>query len=328
MKVYFLKFLIILLFILLLFILIFVIKYKNNLNYFYQNKLFKFNYDFKFAIIQRKIKISTRGLMAYYFINMGCAIDFIYKGFIPIIDLTSHPNIFNGFNNNSRVNPWEIFFNQPFGYTLDNILSNAKHIKFVYCERGTYGPRFNLFYTPILINYWHNIAKLYMPIKEELINEATQKFLHIFNKSNNILGILVRGTDYISVKPIGHPIQPNPDMVIEDIIKMDNKNKYDWFFLTTEDDLIRKKFIKKFGKKLKYIKSKIKINYDYKKKKYLANYINLKGNIPYYKIYLINIIILSKCLDIITSRTGGSLVAMILTKGFRNTKIYYLGWYQ
>ena len=327
MKLYFLKFHFTLLFLLISF-LILVIEYKNNFKDFYQNKRIKLNYNYKFIIIQRKIKLSTRGLMAYYFMNMGCVIDYIYRGFIPIIDLTSHPNIFNGFNNNSRINPWEIFFNQPFGYTLDNIFSQAKHIEYVYCERGMHGPNFSLFYTPVLVNYWHNIAKIYMPIKEQLIYEAKLNFISLFNKSNNILGILIRGTDYISIRPTGHPIQPNSDMVIEDVIKMEHINNYDWLFLTTEDDSIRDKFIKQFGKKLKYIKSRIKINYDYKKKQYLANCINLKGNIPYYKIYILNIIILSKCLDIITSRTGGSLVAMILSKGFRNTKVYYLGWYK
>lgn len=54
---------------------------------------------------------------------------------------------------------------------------------------------------------------------------------------------------------------------------------------------------------------------------------NIKGNIEYMKIYLINIIILSKCKDIITPRTSGSIAAFIFSKGFRNTKVYYLGTY-
>ena len=149
----------------------------------------------------------------------------------------------------------------------------------------------------------------------------------MFKFSNNILGILIRGTDYIACRPKGHPIQPNPELVYQDIIKFDNIYKYDYFFLTTEDDLIRQIFINKLGKKLKYIKSKININYDYKKKNLLAFNNNLKGNIYFMKLYLINIIILSKCLDIISSKAGGSLVALILSKSFRNIKIYELGYY-
>ena len=147
-------------------------------------------------------------------------------------------------------------------------------------------------------------------------------------EKRNILGVLIRGTDYVSKRPRNHPKQPTPKMVFKDIEKMDKKNKYDWIFITTEDDLIREKFINNYGKKLKYIRSKININYDYKKKELLYYNKNINGNFSYMKIYLINILILSKCLDIITSKTGGSLVAFILSKGFRNKKVYNLGNYK
>ena len=117
-------------------------------------------------------------------------------------------------------------------------------------------------------------------------------------------------------------------MVFKDIKNMDKKFNYDWIFITTEDDFIREKFKKKFGKRLKYIKSKININYDYRKKQFLAFNSLISGNVYYMRIYLINVIILSKCLDIICSKTAGSLVTFILTNGFRNIKVYNLGYYK
>lgn len=36
----------------------------------------------------------------------------------------------------------------------------------------------------------------------------------------------MRGTDYISEKPRGHPIPPTTELVIKDIKEMTNKNKY------------------------------------------------------------------------------------------------------
>ena len=134
----------------------------------------------------------------------------------------------------------------------------------------------------------------------------------------------MRGTDYIGRKK--HAIPPTPEMVFKDISKM--KNKYDWMFITTEDDIIREKFINKYGKKLKYIKYKTNINYDYNKKPFLGFNKNIKGNFSFMRIYLINIIILSKCLDIIASRTSGAIIAFILSKGFRNKIIYDLGFYK
>lgn len=116
-------------------------------------------------------------------------------------------------------------------------------------------------------------------------------------------------------------------MVIKDIKKINMENNYDWFFISTEDDLIREKFIKEFGYKLKYLIYK-KINYNYGKKQYLGYDENIKGNIKFIKIYLINMIILSKCIDIITAITSGAVGVFIFSNGFRYSKVYNLGSYK
>ena len=134
----------------------------------------------------------------------------------------------------------------------------------------------------------------------------------------------MRGTDYIARKPKGHPIPPTPSMVIKDIKEINTKNKYDWFFISTEDDLIRDIFIKEFGYKIKFLISQ-KINYNYNKKQFLSD--NIKGNVQYIKIYLLNMIILSKCIDIISSQTSGAIGVFILSEGFRYSKVYNLGTY-
>ena len=108
---------------------------------------------------------------------------------------------------------------------------------------------------------------------------------------------------------------------------MDKINKYDYIFLATEDIKIKEKFIHSFEKKLKYLETKDKILYDYKKKEFLSYNKNIKGNIENIKIYMINIIILSKCIDILSSRTSGASGAFILSEGFRNIKMYYIGDY-
>ena len=286
------------------------------------------DFDNKFVIFIRKVKISTGGLLAYYYSYLGCVHEYIINGYIPIIDLISHPNIFNGFNTNITKNPWEEFFFQPYKYTLESVKKYAKNIKYIQCYSGYKGPNFNVFNNLILKKFWHNFAHKYIPIKDEIIYEANKYFKLLFKKNKNILGVLMRGTDYISKKPHHHSIQPTEEMVFKDIERIEKKINYDYIFITTEDDLIREKFIKKYRKRLKYIKSKININYDYKKKQLLAFNKNICGNLNYMKIYLINILILSKCLDIITSKTAGSIVAFILNEGFRNKKVYDLGYYK
>ena len=108
---------------------------------------------------------------------------------------------------------------------------------------------------------------------------------------------------------------------------MDNIYRYNYFFIVTEDNIIRNKFINEFDNKIKYLLPNKIINYDYKNKKFISKNKNIKGNLINLKIYLINIIILSKCKDIIVSRTNGALGAYILTEKKKKTKVYFLGLY-
>ena len=279
-----------------------------------------------FAIIRRKA-CSTCGLFSDYIVFLGCINHFIKNGYFPIIDTQSYKNIFNEFNGNkSNENPWEFFFYQLFGQKLDNIKKKAKKIKYFECKKNFFRPRTSLFFNKILQNFWHNIAKFYLPIKKEILLEARIIYRRLFKNSNNILGILIRGTDYIAKKPRGHAIPPTPSMVIKDIKKINLKNNYDWYFISTEDDLIRDKFTKEFGFKIKYFVVK-KIKYNYKNKFSLSKNNNVKG-LQYSKIYLINMIILSKCIDILSANTSGSIGVFILTNGFRYSKIYNLGNYK
>ena len=149
----------------------------------------------------------------------------------------------------------------------------------------------------------------------------------LFKQSKNILGVLTRGTDYIARKPKQHPIPPNVSILINDVKEMDNKYKYDYIFFSTEDEFIRINFTKHFKYKLKQVKPNVKVKYNYLKKDFLNLNENINGNIEFNKIYLINIIILSKCLDIITAKCSGTAGIFVLSNGFRNIKIYELGYY-
>ena len=255
---------------------------------------------------------------------MGCINKYFKKGYIPIIDLKSFPNVLNG--NNLKDNLWELFFEQPFGYTLDEVLIKAENIDYIRCEKSKPRPDDDIFNKPKIINFWHNFAYRFMPIKRNLINLSFKIMYKLFNNSTNILGVLVRGTDYISIKPKSHPIQPKIDNVISDVKKFELNNNYDWIFFTTEDEIIRKKFISEFTNKVKQLNS-FKINYNYSSTDHLNFDKNIYGNFKFNKQYLLNIIILSKCLDLIASRCSGTAGILVLTKGFRYMKIYDLGKY-
>ena len=66
----------------------------------------------------------------------------------------------------------------------------------------------------------------------------------------------------------------------------------------------------------------------YSKKQLFAFNVDFKKNINFNKIYLLNIIILYKCLDFLSAKTSGTIGVFILTNGFRNYKVYNLGRYK
>ena len=284
------------------------------------------NENRNFAVIRRS-SCPACGLFSNYIVFLGCINEFLHKGFIPIIDLKSCENVYNDFKaNKSNENPWEYFFSQPFGYKLNKIEKIAKKLPYFECDTKIFRPNVNIFLDKKIHNFWHIISKNYLPIKNKILLEAKYIYKRLFKDSYNILGILMRGTDYIARKPAAHPIPPNSSMVIKDIKNMDLKNNYDWFFISTEDDAIREIFIKEFGHKLKFF-FYTKIKYNYKNNEYLSFNKNIRGNLKYAKFYLINIIILSKCIDILSANTSGAIGVFILNKEFRYSKVYDLGYY-
>ena len=213
----------------------------NNLKNNNKSKLFikKMYYNKKFAILIYKCK--TCGLFSFYIHYLGCINIFINKGYIPIIDLISFPNIFNKFNlNYSKENPWELYFNQPNGYTLENIKKYAINKKKFFCNPNLseYPNKYSIFIDKFLMDFWHNLANKYIPIQKEIVNEAKIIRKKLYKGLYNVLGVLIRGTDYISMRPKGHSIPPKINMLINDIKDFDIKNNYDWIFITTEDKII------------------------------------------------------------------------------------------
>jgi hypothetical protein len=108
----------------------------------------------------------------------------------------------------------------------------------------------------------------------------------LFNNSNNVLGVKIRGTDYIKLKLKAHPIPPSLDVAIEGVKYLNLKNNYDWIFISSEDNIIKERFIKEFKNKIKFLNPKTKINYNFTTGDYLINNKDINGNIEYAQIML------------------------------------------
>ena len=279
----------------------------------------------KFVILRDLDCATFCGLLSFYMHYLGCINNFLSSGQIPIVDLESFPNIFNGFNDSFDENPWEYFFEQPFGYKLNEIKKYAKHIEYVRLWNCYTFPIHIIYNQTCLLDFYHSISTKYLPIKNELINEANIIMNKLFKGSTNVLGIFTRGTDYMYRKPLGHPIPPSVEMLFQDIQEMDDKYNYDYYFLATEDEIIRTRLYNKFRKKMKFLTPKKDIHYNYTNPVSLNRNKNMIKNKDLNKVYVLSIFILSKCIDIISARTGGAVILFMFNEGFRNKKVYYLG---
>ena len=299
--------------------------FNDSISKNYQQKIKDFQYK-NFSIL-RRLECPGCGFFSFFVVNLGCIKKFLSTGYIPIVDLQSFPNVYNKWNL-SNINPWEFFFHQPFNYSLEEVLKYAKNIQYFECTSKTERPNeIHIYYNKTSINYWHSFTKKYVPLKEELLNEAKGIMKEIFGRTKNILGVKMRGTDYISKKPRGHSIPPKIEQVITDVKIMDKKYQYDFIFFATEDEILKKKFIPQFKDKLKLLNPKNKIQCINTDKCTKNSNKDKNENIEYIKNYVLNIIILSRCLDLVTARCNGAVGIFILSEGFRNVKIYNNGIY-
>ena len=190
---------------------------------------FKLDFEKNKFIIIRINDCKECGFFYYYINYLGCFLSIIISSKIPLIDLSSFPNVFNEFNP-SDYNPWEYFFDHPFHLTLKIIKEKVKNITIKECSENTYPIFKDIYSKKYTQNWYHDIIKKYIPIKKEIKKEVNNIMEKLFKGSTNVLGVLARGTDVITLKPKGFPIPPTIETLIEDANKFNNKNKYDFIF--------------------------------------------------------------------------------------------------
>lgn len=71
--------------------------------------------------------------------------------------------------------------------------------------------------------------KQYLKIKPELLEKITKEYDELVKKDDRVLGISIRGTDYVKLRPKNHPIQSSIEIVAEkarEMMKKINVIKY------------------------------------------------------------------------------------------------------
>lgn len=251
-----------------------------------------------------------------------------FKGYVPVVDMKNfNSQISDGVD--SEKNAWELYFQQPGGFYLQDISRSKKIIKSCSLPYPK-GVEIGLD-TPMTADFHAEFSSQYKKFivpTPEVLAYAQQKLESVVGNRKRVLGVLCRGTDYVESKPSGHPIQPTAEQAIAKAKEVMGQYGYDYVFLATEDKRIFNKFHEAFGDKLLFSGQKL---YDgLKGKKFLSELAPTDYSEKWHNIvdYFSTIYILSKCDGLLAGLTCGSICAYLMSDGYCYTYFWNLGKYK
>ena len=179
------------------------------------------NPDKIFYVIHRK---KGAGMFSDVMHVMNSVDTALRNGMIPVVDLRLGRCLYN---ENKRINgsenPWEYYFEQPCGFSLDEVYSS----KNIVVASGNVLPYNEFYHSDKALP----IYERYLTVKKNILQQADD-FFSAFLMDKTILGVHFRGGDMIGAPQ--HPIPPNPEQMIEAVNGFLDTYPVDAIFLVTE----------------------------------------------------------------------------------------------
>lgn len=297
-------------------------KQINWKRHYYKHRIFAS----KYYVIRRES--TATGLFSLVNTHLGHIDYAIKKGYFPVIDMMNYSSCYLDEKDVGIVNAWDRLFEQPVGITVEEAYKG----KTVILSCGDpIDPRpdddLDFFNNKDgKLEYWRKLAHQYIRINPTVLKHINDEYRQLFSENDRVLGVLVRGTDYIAKKPYIHPVQPQPSEVIEKcktVMAEQNCNK---LFIATEDKSVLMMFEKEFGDRCLTNKRRL---VDYQDGMDVPTIRIDREDDCYIRgvEYLTTIAMLSKSYAFVGGRTSGSVGAMLLSDGFKYQYIFDLGRY-
>jgi len=278
-------------------------------------------------------------IVAHQLAQIAYAID---NGMIPVVDLQNNHTQYLASGYLYKENAWEYFFEQPYpnlqgGEFLLSDIKKARNVVISTFGAHHFGSNYYLGYSRqdnvAKINFLKPYFKKYIRMNAETRFFYEKMHEHLFVGKNRVIGVQCRGSDFIVLKPNGHPVQPQPSAVIEKCDEFIEKYNCDGLYLASEDVDICAKFDKHYGDFL--IKSNVKrwsvgdLTQDGGVK---ANLDLLEKSDKETKIlngrhYLSDIYLLTKCKIFVGGITSASLMLKLMPTDFECEYYFNLGSY-
>lgn len=280
-----------------------------------------------YYIIRRKWE--TTGLFSRYKLFAGHIRYALSNGWLPVIDMQNYPNPYIPSEKLGKENAWEYFFEQPLRIGLEQayagenvILSSGKEISPHPYESMSLLENHNS-----LLTEWRMLVKLgLLKVKPERMTEILATREKLFAPKDRILGVLLRGTDYVEKKPRNHPIIPPIEFAVSTIIFKMNEWQCNKLFLATED----KRIVHIFKNVLDDLCITLNREYvDYKSGQ-AVSLVRIDRPDDHFiqgKDYLTQMVLLSTCNSFLAARCSGTVGVMLMADNFEHTYFFNLGRY-
>ena len=264
---------------------------------------------------------TDEGGLFNFFLKALAGISYsVQNGFIPVIDMQTKEIIFLNKAERKKRNVWEDFFTQPAGVSFDEV-KDKKNTLILENPRLPGSSMMQLMAMEKQTAYWRKLCKKYIHFSPA-VEEEIKKYADEYDKKDRWLGVLARGTDYLS-KGVGHAVQPDMDTLAQKIQSVKEEYKCDGIFLATEDSQILDELNKAFPGEIMRVEQKRYRGRQDEKLGQKADY--RKDAIVMNISYLAAIWYLSRCSCFITADTGGASGAYILSDGYEYTHCWFLG---
>lgn len=285
----------------------------------------KYNEDKIIYLIRPNSEDGVQGLMSLFIQTMRKVDYAISRGYIPYIDFKNYKTqYYDGINN-----VWEFYFNQPSNILLEEVYKSKNVILSgisLYKNEDVTLFKSTIFKNDEICERCNKLIHNNISLSSEAHQIIDEQYRSL--NINSCIGVYIRGTDYIKLKPSGEHVQPDIESVIEKTKEFLNKYPGNKIFLVTEDFENYSRMKKEFGDLLKITDFDTFIQ-NYNGKDFLSKSDVLNKNKKERGMdYLVKMVLLSKCKYLISSITMGSIAAYAMNGNkYEDSYIFDLGLY-
>ena len=219
----------------------------------------------------------------------------------------------------------DTYFKQPYEDVTEKI-----HIKSP-IKRGNIDITFMNMFRKDIRSIYSKVMNQCLQLNDETQNYFKADLQATIGTRKKVLGVLVRGTDYLRLKPAFHPVQPTIEDVISECKEIIEKYNYKYIYLATEEEKYQKLFEEVFPNMVltnqrHYIGNQFwnsSSSHCYKVNLNIDNENYIKGI-----EYLSSLEILACCDSLIGGNCGGTMYAFLRNNDtYEFCKIFNLGLY-